>query len=1171
MTYSSAKKAKGKHISTSPSTAGSAWTEATYRQTSNNSNKRKEISESELLKQKYGGVIGRRYDGRGKLIPARALTMTGSANSSNSSGHNKKDTHITKKQKTEKEAKEEKILEAIPEPQTLPEIVVDDEEEEDSDEDWEEVDLNNPQTRLINEIKSTITAENSSADPLTFQEEPDAITISLDQEDENDGKFKRGKRTINAITKEERHERVLIHQIQLIMLIIHVSIRNKYCSDFELRKFYKKLIPKKILEELHPQSAALSSSQTNVNLSQMVLTRKLLDGLRHLMEVWRGQFKVRSTCSLTMTSWADIYRHDRKIESKIDKAKFVKMLKKFKGSRDLGAQGFCAILRAADIDARLVCSLQPLDFMSNTPVGKLDDENEDEESKEEIPEPSDYPIFWVEVWDPYARKWIAVDPMVQGIVEPASIHRKSKLEPPLSDKSNSMRYVISFTEDGAIRDVTRRYSYFFNAKTRKKRITNTPEGAIWYNNLLSEISKRDNTLFKTDLDTLEDAEMELRNQAEEIPGSIQDFKGHPIYVLKRHLKQNEVLEPCEPCGYLAIKKAGYKKKKNKATGAIVSTAPLEKIYKRSNVKFVRSARGWYQMGRVIKPGEQPKKHVVRKKPSANTSLNIRFTRNTEDGDNDNTYGYDNYSDEENESTALYSLDQTDLYVPPPIVDGKVTRNAYGNIDVYVPSMIPEGGVLLQYPHIAIAAKMVGIDYANAVTGFDFGSKGGKKGGGRGSATARVDGIVIAKEYEEAVRLVYEQMTQEQEEEDRELAIAKALMMWRRYVTALRIKARLERDHGKIEEHEKHQPKVATVHKNLNDTNFIDVEDNAFGTANKDFGGISSRDAEPAGNFDTDNNDESVNFNEDEGGGFINDGGVYDDNESGGGFFSTQPDHFNSSAGGGFVTGDTEVSGGFVPDEDSEGGFITENTDSGAKNIGTPTHDNNHVSNDFQDTDFDENAGSFAENHVSVERHLVKSSDASTVGRSPFGIHESEAIVKISDFEDDKPAIQKQDSIRKASTPSISSLVSNQHAKARLRAFVPQIFDVVVASDANPDDSLEERILKAHKLSSSVNFQQSLSSSSNTQIRDKTDHSVGESAVTLVDNQKQVAIPAAEDTSIGMDDDKDKLMKDSDQISEQEVSNTDFNDIVVISDEEEGEFFPESMSESELYNEYDEED
>lgn len=36
------------------------------------------------------------------------------------------------------------------------------------------------------------------------------------------------------------------------------------------------------------------------------------------------------------------------------------------GSRDLGAQLFCAVLRAVAVEARLVCSLQPLPFSGTT-------------------------------------------------------------------------------------------------------------------------------------------------------------------------------------------------------------------------------------------------------------------------------------------------------------------------------------------------------------------------------------------------------------------------------------------------------------------------------------------------------------------------------------------------------------------------------------------------------------------------------------------------------------------------------------------------------------------------------------------------------------------------------------------------------------------------------------
>lgn len=45
---------------------------------------------------------------------------------------------------------------------------------------------------------------------------------------------------------------------------------------------------------------------------------------------------------------------------------FRKQAKKLAGSRDFGAQLFCALLRSAAVEARLVCSLQPLPFSGTT-------------------------------------------------------------------------------------------------------------------------------------------------------------------------------------------------------------------------------------------------------------------------------------------------------------------------------------------------------------------------------------------------------------------------------------------------------------------------------------------------------------------------------------------------------------------------------------------------------------------------------------------------------------------------------------------------------------------------------------------------------------------------------------------------------------------------------------
>lgn len=46
----------------------------------------------------------------------------------------------------------------------------------------------------------------------------------------------------------------------------------------------------------------------------------------------------------------------------MQKEDFVSVAGELKASRDVGAQLFCAMLRSAGVDARLVCSLQPLTF-----------------------------------------------------------------------------------------------------------------------------------------------------------------------------------------------------------------------------------------------------------------------------------------------------------------------------------------------------------------------------------------------------------------------------------------------------------------------------------------------------------------------------------------------------------------------------------------------------------------------------------------------------------------------------------------------------------------------------------------------------------------------------------------------------------------------------------------
>ena len=140
------------------------------------------------------------------------------------------------------------------------------------------------------------------------------------------------------------------------------------------------------------------------------------------------------------------------------------------------------------------------------------------------------------------------------------------------------------------------------------------------------------------------------------------------------------------------------------------------------------------------------------------------------------------ADDDNPGTALYAPYQTILYTAPAIVDGRIPRNVYGNLDVYVPSMVPRGGAHIQHPETARAARIIGIDYADAITGFSFKGRHG---------TAVTNGAVVAAEYQEAVEEVikaFEDERAQAEEEKRSLA---AQRLWKRFLVGLRIRERIE--------------------------------------------------------------------------------------------------------------------------------------------------------------------------------------------------------------------------------------------------------------------------------------------------------------------------------------------------------------------------------------------
>lgn len=474
-----------------------------------------------------------------------------------------------------------------------------------------------------------------------------------------------------------------------------------------------------------------------------------------------------------------------------------------KGSRDLGAQLYCALLRSTGLEARLVCSLQPLPFSASvkntvsatetsTPQPIRTPSPESSELEEAIdlhgnlspfgqggPGPSaapfssrrrlghpnaagyqapvlsspvrttppkrkkkrilesPYPVYWIEVLDEAHQKWIPVDPVVS-----MSVAKTRVFEPPLSDIENIMSYVIAFEDDRVAKDVTRRYAKAYNSKTRKMRVESTDHGARWWNKTLRPF-RRD---WIRDLDQIEDTELAAFEAREPMPKSIADFKDHPSYALERHLRKNEVLVNRHEVGKIA---AG---RDPSAPGG----KKMESVYRRSAVQVARSADRWYRLGRDIKLGQQPVKIAAAR---------------TRDEDQDEAAG-----------VGLYTEGQTEIYQAPPVVDGRVPRNAFGNLDVYVPSMVPPGGVHIPANEAASVARLLGIDYADAITGFKFEGRRGRP---------VIDGVIIAAEYKEAVEAVVDAFRDERARAEEEARMQMVLRMWKRFLIGLRIKERVD--------------------------------------------------------------------------------------------------------------------------------------------------------------------------------------------------------------------------------------------------------------------------------------------------------------------------------------------------------------------------------------------
>ncbi|XP_006876659.1 PREDICTED: DNA repair protein complementing XP-C cells [Chrysochloris asiatica] len=336
---------------------------------------------------------------------------------------------------------------------------------------------------------------------------------------------------------------------------------------------------------------------------------------------------------------------------------------------------------------------------------------------------------WLEVFCEQEEKWVCVD-CVHGIVgQPLTCYRYA---------TKPVTYVVGIDGDGWVRDVTQRYDPVWMTATRKCRV----DASWWAETLMPYQSPF------VDRENKEELEFQAKHLDQPLPTAIGTYKNHPLYALKRHLLKYEAIYP--------------------ETASILGYCRGEAVYSRDCVHTLHSRDTWLKQARTVRLGEVPYKMV---KGYSNRARKARLAEPQLQDQND---------------LGLFGRWQTEEYQPPVAVDGKVPRNEFGNVYLFLPSMMPVGCVQLNLPNLHRVARKLDIDCVQAITGFDF------HGGYSHPVT---DGYIICEEHKDVLLDAWEKEQELIEKKEKEKKEKRAIGNWKLLAKGLLIRERLKLRYG----------------------------------------------------------------------------------------------------------------------------------------------------------------------------------------------------------------------------------------------------------------------------------------------------------------------------------------------------------------------------------------
>ncbi|KAA8494415.1 DNA repair protein complementing XP-C cells-like [Porphyridium purpureum] len=458
------------------------------------------------------------------------------------------------------------------------------------------------------------------------------------------------------------------------------------------------------------------------------------------------------------------------------------------GSRECAVVSTAAILRRFGAHVRLVVAVDPLPY--KPPPGVLGYRPQEHHQRvplrahnDVLPRWTDLPFVFLEVWLHSENEWMSFDPVRNiadrpelAIFEAAMLWKayvRGTGAQSGGRELESLSHVLA-CENALFTDVTRRY----NAKWQDVEKYRAPRNA--FGKLVAHLERGHPAALSSEqsfelhsrcerqyLEQRQFARLSVENET--IPTSESGLKASKVFVLEKHIGVAECLRPgAQSCGVVSLPGRGNERP--------------QQVFLRSDLAPVKSRINWRKELRCVREGEVP---VKRRRPRGRSEGAEHAAETLFFGDVD----ADSLDESTSSAGELFGYWQTEeLDVGEVSEDGRVPRNAFGNVELWTARHLPRGAAHVRHELGYRMAQQLGIDAVHAVVGFELAPRTRKM-------VAVLDGVLVCASMEQVLLEACAAESQRLADMELEAYVDAIRTRWASLLKALRLKNGIRKQYG----------------------------------------------------------------------------------------------------------------------------------------------------------------------------------------------------------------------------------------------------------------------------------------------------------------------------------------------------------------------------------------